>query len=95
MKTTFKVCTVLNHIDECEAFWTVMQVPARPDGARISGLTVGVGDTEEAAIADFKTRTGIDAADVEVEIVVRDNVNIEMYDGEGWTTDDARQAVTA
>lgn len=82
MPTTIRVCTVLNHVDEREAFWTVVEVPQKTTAMRYPAMTVGVGDTEAAAIADFKRRTGLGEDQVEVVISHRDNVNVEIHDGE-------------
>lgn len=79
MSNRMQICTVLNHIDEREAFWTAVGVPPRTDGPKYLPTTVGVGDTEAAAIADFERRTGLDG--VTVEITHRDNVNIEIHEG--------------
>jgi hypothetical protein len=75
-----QICTVLNHVDEREAFWTVFAVPSQPLGMRVSVGAVGAGATEAEAVADFRTRSGIAEGD-EIEITRRDNVNIEVHEG--------------
>lgn len=81
MKTTLKVCTVLNHVDEREAFWATFEVPEATTDMRYPAMTVGVGRTEAEAIADLKLRSGVVPELTEVEIVCRDNVNIDVHEG--------------
>jgi hypothetical protein len=59
------VITVLNHVDEREAFWTVINQSGE-------SLTVGAGLTEAAAFADFERKCGAPAT-----VAYRDNVNID------------------
>ena len=81
MKTILQICTVLNYIDEREAFWTVFEMPNKTTDARHPAMVVGVGESEEAAIADLKLRLGGAPDMTEVEVVHCDNVNIDVHEG--------------
>jgi hypothetical protein len=81
MSDKVQICTVLNHIDEREAFWTVFAVPEQPLGMRVAVGAVGVGDTEDDAIASFRLCGGLLHKGIEVEVARRNNVNIEVHEG--------------
>lgn len=80
MPTTVRICTVLNHIDEREAFWTVFAMPSKPLRPNRSIGEVGAGDTEASAIADYRRRACFEDH-IAFEITRRDNVNIDIHEG--------------
>lgn len=78
--TPVRICAVLNHIDEREAFWTVFAVPSRPLGPNKSIGEVGTGDTEGSAIADYRRKACLEDH-IPFEITRRDNVNVDIFQG--------------
>ena len=81
MSDRVKICTVLNHVDEREAFWTVFAVPEQPLGTQVSVGAIGVGNTEDDAIAEFRLCAGLLHKGIGIEVTKRDNVNIEIHEG--------------